>query len=83
MNIDAYSETWLVVVKKAGDIIDAARSRLEQNEQSMSESQIPARAHRRLPRDCWDGHAGTHRQGDSAGSESPRSQRDLRGMDNG
>jgi hypothetical protein len=39
MNIDAYSETWLLVVKKAGDIIDAARSRLEQNEQSLSESQ--------------------------------------------
>ena len=40
MNIDAYSETWLVVVKKAGDMIDAARSRLEQNEQSLSESQF-------------------------------------------
>lgn len=39
MNIDAYSETWLAVVKKANDIIDAARSRLEQNDQSLSESQ--------------------------------------------
>jgi hypothetical protein len=39
MNIDAYSETWLAVIKKANDMIDAARSRLEANEQSQNESQ--------------------------------------------
>jgi cell shape-determining protein MreC len=38
--IDAYSETWQAVSKKAEEIIDACRSRLEANEQSHAESQF-------------------------------------------
>jgi len=38
--IDAYTDTWRGVAAEANKIIEAARSRLEQNEQSYGESQF-------------------------------------------
>ena len=38
--IDAYTDTWRAVATKANEMIEASRSRLEQNEQSFAESQF-------------------------------------------
>ena len=38
--VDAYSETWIEVRDRAVALIDAARSRLEQVDQSQNESQF-------------------------------------------
>jgi hypothetical protein len=38
--IDAYTDNWREVVTKANEIIEAARSRLEQNDQSYGDSQF-------------------------------------------
>jgi hypothetical protein len=38
--IDAYTDTWRGVAAKANEIIEACRSRLEQPDQSFSESQF-------------------------------------------
>jgi hypothetical protein len=38
--IDAYSETWREMAAKANGIIEASRTRLEQVDQSQSESQF-------------------------------------------
>jgi hypothetical protein len=38
--IDAYTDTWRGVAAEANKIIEACRSRLEQNEQSYGESQF-------------------------------------------
>lgn len=38
--IDAYTDTWRAVAQKLNEIIEAGRSRLEQNDQNYGESQF-------------------------------------------
>lgn len=40
MTVEIGSDTWLAVAAKANEVIELCRSRLEQNEQSPSESQF-------------------------------------------